>query len=84
MVSLAHIGVAGSFGALVGWLVVVARGLYLAIHLFTLLPKDPKRKSLQLTKNYSDTRIGMRYLFLPIFEILRKKNMSIATFSSKN
>ena len=31
-------GLAGSFGALlVGWLVVVARGLYLARHLFTLL-----------------------------------------------
>ena len=30
-------GLAGSFGALsVGWLVVVARGLYLASHLFTL------------------------------------------------
>ena len=30
-------GLAGSFGALlVGWLVVVARGLYLARHLFTL------------------------------------------------
>ena len=29
--------IAGSFGALlVGWLVVVARGLYLARHLFTL------------------------------------------------
>ena len=33
-------GLAGSFGALlVGWLVVVARGLYLAIHLFTLSVK---------------------------------------------
>ena len=31
------IGLASSFGALlVGWLVFVARGLYLAIHLFTL------------------------------------------------
>ena len=30
-------GLAGSFGVLlVGWLVVVARGLYLARHLFTL------------------------------------------------
>ena len=30
-------GLAGSFGALlVGWLAVVARGLYLARHLFTL------------------------------------------------
>ena len=30
-------GLAGSFGALlVGWLVVVAHGLYLARHLFTL------------------------------------------------
>ena len=30
-------GLEGSFGALlVGWLVVVARGLYLARHLFTL------------------------------------------------
>ena len=30
-------GLAGSFGALlVGWLVVLARGLYLARHLFTL------------------------------------------------
>ena len=37
MLSLAHIGLAGSFGALlVGWLVVVARGLYLARHLFIL------------------------------------------------
>ena len=34
-------GLAGSFGALlVGWLVVVARGLYLARHLFTLLIED--------------------------------------------
>ena len=37
MLSWAHIGHAISFGALlVGWLVVVARGLYLARHLFTL------------------------------------------------
>ena len=37
MLSLAHIGLAGLFGALwVGWLVVVVRGLYLARHLFTL------------------------------------------------
>ena len=34
---LTHIGLTSSFGALlVGWLVVVARGLYLARHLFTL------------------------------------------------
>ena len=33
----AHIGIAGSFGALLfGWLVIVARGLYLARHLFIL------------------------------------------------
>ena len=32
-----HKGLAGSFGALlVGWLLVVVRGLYLARHLFTL------------------------------------------------
>ena len=38
MLSWAHIGLAGSFGALlVGWLVVVVRGLYLARHLFTLM-----------------------------------------------
>ena len=37
MLSWAYIGLAGSFGVLlVGWLVVVARGLYLARHLFTL------------------------------------------------
>ena len=37
MFSWADIGLAGSFGALLaGWLVVVARGLYLARHLFTL------------------------------------------------
>ena len=37
MLSLAHIGLTGSFGALlVGWLVVVACGLYLARRLFTL------------------------------------------------
>ena len=37
MLSLAHIGLAGAFGALlVGWLVVVVRRLYLARHLFTL------------------------------------------------
>ena len=36
MLSLAHIGLAGSSGALlVGWLVVVVRGLYLARHLLT-------------------------------------------------
>ena len=34
---LAFLSIAGSFGALlVGWMVVVARGLYLARHLFTL------------------------------------------------
>ena len=34
---LAFLSIAGSFGALlVGWLVVLARGLYLARHLFTL------------------------------------------------
>ena len=34
---LAFLSIAGSFGALmVGWLVVVARGLYLARNLFTL------------------------------------------------
>ena len=38
MLSWACIGLAGSFGALlVGWSVVVVRGLYLARHLFTLL-----------------------------------------------
>ena len=32
-----HIGIAGSFGALLfGWLVIVAHGLYLARHLFIL------------------------------------------------
>ena len=37
MLSWAYLGLAGSFGALlVGWLVVVARGLHLARHLFTL------------------------------------------------
>ena len=37
MLSWAHIGLAGSFGALLfSWLMVVARGLYLARHLFTL------------------------------------------------
>ena len=36
--NLAFLTIAGSFGALLmGWLVVVARGLYLARHLFTLL-----------------------------------------------
>ena len=35
--NLAFLTIAGSFGALLmGWLVVVARGLYLARHLFTL------------------------------------------------
>ena len=35
--NLAFLFIAGSFGALlVGWLVVVSRGLYLARHLFTL------------------------------------------------
>ena len=34
--NLAFLTIAGSFGALLmGWLVVVARGLYLARHLFT-------------------------------------------------
>ena len=38
ILSWAHIGLAGSFGALlVVWLVVVARGLYLARHLFSLV-----------------------------------------------
>ena len=37
MLSWAHIGLAGSFGALlVCWLVVVVRGLYLSRHLSTL------------------------------------------------
>ena len=45
MLSWAHIGLAGSFGALlVGWLVVVARGLYLARHLFTLYRKDVDKR----------------------------------------
>merc|ERR1712209_9729 len=36
--NLAFMTIAGSFGALLmGWLVVVARGLYLSRHLFTLL-----------------------------------------------
>ena len=36
--NLAFLTIGGSFGALLmGWLVVVARGLYLARHLFTLL-----------------------------------------------
>ena len=40
MLSWAHIGLAGSFGVLlVGWLVVVARGLYLAGYLSTLFIK---------------------------------------------
>ena len=39
-------GLAGSFSALlVGWLVVVARGLYLARHLFTLSYTSLGRKS---------------------------------------
>ena len=38
ILSWAHIGLVSSFGALlVGWLLVVARWLYLARHLFTLL-----------------------------------------------
>ena len=38
--NLAFLSIAGSFGALlVGWLVVVARGLYLARHLFTVYKK---------------------------------------------
>ena len=36
MLSWAHIGLAGSLVLLMGWLVVVARGLYLARHLSTL------------------------------------------------
>ena len=37
-------GHAGLFGALlVGWLVVVVRGLYLARHIFTLYYKDQKK-----------------------------------------
>ena len=50
MLSWAHIGLAGSFGALlVCWLVVVVRGLYLARHLFTLLIslKIPTKLELQ-------------------------------------
>ena len=47
-------GLAGSFGALlVGWLVVVARGLYLARHLLTLsqtkVKDEPKKNHGQLT-----------------------------------
>ena len=41
MLSSAHRGLTGSFGALlVGWLVVAARGLYIARHLFTFLSSD--------------------------------------------
>ena len=40
---LAFLTIAGLFGALLmGWLVVVARGLYLARHLFTLYIKMEK------------------------------------------
>ena len=40
--NLVFLSIAGSFGALlVGWLVVVARGLYLARHLFTLCVFSP-------------------------------------------
>ena len=42
--NLAFLFIDGSFGALfVGWLVVVACGLYLARHLFTLYIGDVKR-----------------------------------------
>ena len=43
MLSWAHIGLAGSFDTLlVGWLVVVVRGLYLTRHLFyqSFLPRN--------------------------------------------
>merc|ERR1711973_786925 len=41
--NLAFLTIAGSFGALLmGWLVVVARGLYLARHLFTLFYRYQK------------------------------------------
>ena len=42
---LAFLSIAGSFGALlVGWLVIVARGLYLARHLFTLFDSIEKKE----------------------------------------
>ena len=51
MLSWAHIGLAGSFGALlVGWLVVVTRGLYLARHLFTLYHAPDSRKTNPMKK----------------------------------
>ena len=62
MLSLALIGLAiGSFGALlVGWSLVVARGLYLARHLSTLYIFENKDTSLFLTSTLSLHQLVIR------------------------
>ena len=70
MFSWADIGLAGSFGALLaGWLVVVARGLYLARHLFTLFKFDCFLKGLQ-----------QLFLFYELVLIKNSNSVSIVPF----
>ena len=53
-------GLAGSYGALlVGWLVVVARGLYLARHLFTLFYLSVKGIMNQLIIALEGARVSL-------------------------
>ena len=68
-----HFGpaLAGSFGTLlVDWLVVVARGLYLARHLFTLFKFDCFLKGLQ-----------QLFLFYELVLIKNSNSVSIVPFS---
>ena len=62
MLSWAHISLAGSFGALlVGWLVVVVRGLYIARHLFTLLVNlDLRKKNTLFVSEYWDLQFKFK------------------------
>ena len=61
MHSLARMDLADSFGALlVGWLVIVARGLYLARHLFTLLYYNGDNKTI------SDGGITVDFWFIKV------------------
>ena len=63
MLSWALIGLAiGSFGALlVGWLVVVVRGPYIARHLFTLLVNlDLRKKNTLFVSEYWDLQFKFK------------------------
>ena len=64
--NLAFLSIAGSFGALlVGWLVVVARGLYLARHLFSFIYMGNKMFDFS-SKKKDFFKFGPKLAFLSI------------------